>query len=98
MHLRSCALSAAMWRHCGPTCALPFLELAALHPPLPSPPSCRSVYCAQARSLAVNSIDGLAAPGKWVDFGLRSLSVGLHLAEEDEEEAELEIVDFPYGA
>lgn len=57
------------------------------------------MYCAQARSLAVNGIDGLAAPGKWVDFGLRSLAVGLHLADEDEDEQapELEVVDFPYG-
>lgn len=55
------------------------------------------MYCAQARSLAVNGIDGLAAPGKWVDFGLRSLAVGLHLADEDEEAPELEVVDFPYG-
>lgn len=55
------------------------------------------MYCAQARSLAVNGIDGLAAPGKWVDFGLRSLAVGLHLMDDDEEDAELEIVDFPYG-
>lgn len=45
----------------------------------------------------MNGIDGLVAPGKWVDFGLRSLAVGLHLMDDDEEDTELEIVDFPYG-
>lgn len=70
-------------------------------------PNCqpRSVFSLQAKSVLVNGIDGLAATGRWVDFGLRSVSVGLNIPEDGGEEEggatgqapELEIVDFPYG-
>lgn len=70
--------------------------------PLPRHRLLCSVYCLQAKSVAVNNIDGLAAHGRWVDFGLRSVAVGLHTPEGEEEGAgerppELEIVEFPLG-
>lgn len=63
------------------------------------------MFSLQAKSLTISGIDGLAAPGRWVDFGLRSLSAGLHIPEQGGEdgggeggaEPELEIVEFPYG-
>ena len=57
----------------------------------------------QAKSLLVCGIDGLAAQGMWVDFGLRSLALGLHIPEDAEDsqqagqQSELEVVEFPYG-
>lgn len=61
------------------------------------------MVCVQAKSLLVCGIDGLAAQGMWVDFGLRSLALGLHIPEDAEDseqagqQAELEVVEFPYG-
>lgn len=73
------------------------LSVPALAPrPRPAP---RSVHCAQAKSVVLSGIDGLAAPGRWVDFGLRALALGLHIPEGEEGEggADLEILEFPYG-
>lgn len=86
--------------------ALPFpLALSLLHGPLPHALpgvylccTC-SVYSVQAKSLQVSGIDGLAAPGMWVDFGLRSLAVGLVVPEVEDQDSQPdpELMNFMYG-
>ncbi|KAI3438631.1 hypothetical protein D9Q98_001053 [Chlorella vulgaris] len=58
-----------------------------------------SVYSVQAKSLQVSGIDGLAAPGMWVDFGLRSLAVGLVVPEVEDQDSQPdpELMNFMYA-
>ncbi|KAL4859907.1 Mannan endo-1 [Chlorella vulgaris] len=58
-----------------------------------------SVYSVQAKSLQVSGIDGLAAPGMWVDFGLRSLAVGLVVPEDEDQDSQPdpELMNFLYA-
>lgn len=59
----------------------------------PSP--VRSVFSAQARSISINGIDGVAG-SKWVDFGLMAFGLSVRSPEDEEGEAP-ELVPFPYG-
>lgn len=58
------------------------------------PPIC-SVFSAQARSISINGIDGVAG-SKWVDFGLAAFGLSVRSPEDEDDEAP-ELVPFLYG-
>ncbi|KAL4425723.1 hypothetical protein ABPG75_009739 [Micractinium tetrahymenae] len=53
-----------------------------------------TVFSAQARSVSINGIDGVAG-SKWVDFGLQAFGLSVRSPEDEEDEAP-EVVLFPY--